>query len=404
MWLSWAVPFLLFFQAANPVEEGLKALDEQRYNDAAQAFEAAIAADAENYAAHFNLAFAYTMLGRKTEAIAGYEKVLDLKPGIYQAELNLGILLLERKEAAQALPHLKAAAGQKPDEFRPNYYLAIALYETADDAGAEEYYRKAAALNSSAPDVEIGLGRAVFNQGRFEEALSHYRKAAEIDPEYRGYLVEIASRFEEKGKPEEAIRIYREFTSDPEVQERLGHLLLQADRFDEALPHLQSAVRRSPTTANRFALAVAYLKLKQPENALPLLEQSLQEEPDNYDLRMMHGRLLRDQRQFGPAAQDFIRAVQLKPESKEAWSELSGMLILLEDYPKALAALDKLEALGNPPPSIHFFRALIWDTARQYENALPSYEKFLELSRNEFPDEEFKARQRIKVIKKELSR
>jgi tetratricopeptide (TPR) repeat protein len=404
MWLSWAVTALLLFQAASPVEEGLKALDEERYEAAAVAFETALEADPENFGAHFNLAFAYTMLGRQAEAISGYEKALELKPGLYQAQLNLGVLLLEAKEVERALPYLKAAVAQKADQFRPQYYLAVALYESADDAGAEAAYRRAAELDPAAADVQIGLGRAIFNQGRFDEAEPHYRKAAEIDPEYRGYLVELGSKYEEKGKKEQAIGIYSDFTEDAVVQERLGHLLLQSDQVEEALPHLQSAVRRSPTSANRFALATVYIKLKQPEKALPLLDLTLQAEPNSYELLMVRGRLVRDQRRFDAAAQDFYRAAQLKPDSKEAWREFSSMLIMLENYPQALAALDKVEALGDPPPSVHYFRALIWDQTRQYEQALPNYERFLELCQGKFPDEEFKARQRIKAIKRELRR
>ncbi len=404
MWLSWAVTALLLFQAASPVEEGLKALDEERYEAAVEAFNTALEADPENFGAHFNLAFAYTMLGRPAEAIAGYEKALELKPGLYQAQINLGVLLLEAKQVDRALPYLKGATEQKPDEFRPQYYLAVALYELADDAGAEAAYRRAAELDPAAADVQIGLGRAVFNLGRFDEAEPYYRKAAEIDPEYRGYLVEVASKLEEKGKKEQAIRIYVDFTEDPVVQERLGHLLLQTGKVEEALPHLQGAVQRSPTSANRFALATVYIKLKQPENALPLLDLTLQEEPNSFELLMVRGRLVRDRRRFDAAARDFYRATQLQPESKEAWREFSGMLIMLENYPQALAALDRLEALGDPPPSVHYFRALIWDKTRQHKPALASYERFLELCQNEFPDEEFKARQRIKAIKREMRR
>ena len=54
----------------------------------------------------------------RTEAIAGYEKVLELKPGLYEAELNLGILLLDAKQAARAVTVLEAAVEKKPEEFR----------------------------------------------------------------------------------------------------------------------------------------------------------------------------------------------------------------------------------------------------------------------------------------------
>jgi hypothetical protein len=39
-----------------------------------------------------------------------------------------------------------------------------------------------------------------------------------------------------------------------------------------------------------------------------------------------------------------------------------------------------------------------------YEPALQSYERFLASSEGKYPDEEFKARQRVRVIKKELSK
>lgn len=404
MALVLAVVALFFLQAADPVQEGLKALDEERWADAAQAFEKAVEADADNYGAHFNLAFACSMLGRTDDAIAGYEKTLELKPDIYPAQLNLGMLLLEKHEAARAIPYLKAAAAQKPDEFRPHYYLAEALYAQGDDAGAEQAYRKAHEIDPKAPDVLIGLGRAVFNQGRYAEAEPYYRKAVALDPSYRDYLVELGTRFEEKQQHEQAIAIYRDFLDRPEVEERLGHLLMREGKMDEALPHLVNAVAKSPTVANRFALATVYIKSGDPEKAVPLLELALADDPENYQLRLIYGRLLRDQRRFPEAAQNFFEAVKLKPESQDAWSELAAMLIMMENYPQALAALDQVEALGDAPISIHFFRGLIFDKADLHEEALASYEKFLSLSQDRFPNEEFKARQRIIVIKKEMRR
>src|ERR1700720_848906 len=96
-----AVAALLFFlQATDFSSVGIKALDEQRYEDAVQAFEKAIAADSKDYSAHFNLALAYGFLHKDAEGIAEYRKTLELKPGLYEAQLNGGILLLRGKNAA----------------------------------------------------------------------------------------------------------------------------------------------------------------------------------------------------------------------------------------------------------------------------------------------------------------
>src|ERR1044072_9712350 len=105
-------------------EEGRKALEAQKYEEAAQDFTKAIAADATDYTAHFHLALAQSLLPKAAEAIAEYKKVLELKPDLYEAQLNLGILLLRQKQAEAALPSLQQEADKKPREYRPRFYLA----------------------------------------------------------------------------------------------------------------------------------------------------------------------------------------------------------------------------------------------------------------------------------------
>src|SRR5271170_5360438 len=126
MWPSAALYLFLAFQS-NFYEQGLKALEEKRYDAAIESLTNAVAAEPKDYTAHFNLALAYSLLGKDAEAIPEYKKTLDLKPDLYQAQLNIAILLLKEKNAAEAVSYLTAAAAQKPKEFRPNYYLGEAL-------------------------------------------------------------------------------------------------------------------------------------------------------------------------------------------------------------------------------------------------------------------------------------
>ena len=107
---------------------------------------------------------------------------------------------------------------------------------------------------------------------------------------------------------------------------------------------------------------------------------------------------------FKVAAEQFWQVTQLKPESKEGWSGLATMLMSLENYPQAVAAFDKLESLGDAGPGLYFLRALAFDKTKNYKPAQANYQKFLASSGNKFPDEEFKARQRLRVIEKELAR
>lgn len=404
MWFETTALVLFLFQKTDYGAEGIKALEARKYDSAAQLFGKAVEADPKDYTAHFHLALSYSLLEQDANAISEYKKTLELKPGLYEAELNLGMLLLRQKQPAQAMPFLSAAAEAKPKESRPRFYLAESLLASGEPGKAEEQYRIALGLDGKSAPAHLGLGRSAARQNRLPEAAEHFRKAAELDPAYKDALLELAALFEKNGQTQEAISIYQNFPENVAAQERLGELLVESKQYREAIPRLEKAVQADPTPANRLALATAYRLNNEPEKSLPLLEKIVASDPTNYDLRMTYGRALRDQKQYMPAAKEFHQAVKLKPKSKEAWNELAGMLILLESYPQALAALDRVKQLGEETAANHYFRAIVLDKIHEYKPALESYERFLAASEGRNPDEEFKARQRVRIIRKELSK
>ena len=397
-----AVLLLLALQSAD-VSVGLKALDQKRYDAAVESFTKAIAADPKDYAAHFNLALAYSMEGKNAQAVAEYRQTLILKPDLYEAEINLGIVLLKQKQPAEAVPMLEKAVAQKPKESRPSFYYGEALLETGDAAKAETAFQTALTLDPRSAPAEYGLAQALLKENRLADAAPHFQKAAEIDPHYRDGLLQLAQAYEDAHQPALAIPLYRQFPDDPGAQEHLGQLLLAAGDAADAAQRLEAVVATSPTTANRIALADAYLKAKEPEKALPLIEAALEATPNDFALVMAHGRILRDQRKFEGAAQDFARAATIDPRNWEGWSELAGVLVMMNNYPGAIAALDQLRALHAEKPGHLFLRAIVLDHEHQLKPAVQSYEQFLELSKGQFPDQEFQARQRVRIITNELN-
>jgi tetratricopeptide (TPR) repeat protein len=399
----WAVA-LLFLFATDFAAEGMKALEEHKYQEAAGLFAKAVAADPGDYAANFHLALSYSLLDKPAEAIPIYKKVLELKPGLYEAELNLGILLVGQKQAREAIPYLQGASEKKPKEYRPRIYFADALFASEDFAKAEENYKTAAELDPKSAAAQLGLAHSQARQKRLTEAAEHFRRAAALDASYKDGLLELAALFEANKQPGEAIAIYEQFPDNAVAQGRLGELLIETKRYPEAIDRLEKVIQKDPTPAHALALAHAYRLNKQPDKALPLLERAVAGDPKNFDLLMIYGTSLRDEKKYNAAAREFYMAAQQRPDSKEAWSELAGMLILLNDFPQALAALDRVKALGGETPAHYFFRAIMLDKTKQYKPALDSYQKFLATAEGKYPDEEFQARQRVRIITKELSK
>jgi tetratricopeptide (TPR) repeat protein len=394
-------PILLFAflaQAPNYVSEGLKALDAGNSSAAVDAFSKAVSADPADYSAHFNLGLAYSLSNQDALAIPEYKKTLELHPGLYEAQLNLSMSLLNTKNPAEAIPFLQAAVEQRSKEFKPVYYLASALLET------KQLPEAAAEMDAASAGAELGLGQALAQQGHRNEAEPHYRKAANLDHTYHTYLLELATLYEEHGEAAQALDIYREFPDDPGAQERTGLLLLQTGQSAAAVSTLEPVVEKSPTPANQIALAQAYVKEKQLAKADPIAAKGVASAPEDFELRMFYGRILRDQRKFPSAVEQFTAAARIKPDAAQAWTELAGVLIMAERPVDGLAALDKVHALGAETSGHFYLRAITLDRLNQTKDALEAYNKFLAASQNVNPDQEFIARQRVKVLEKELGK
>ncbi len=259
-------------------------------------------------------------------------------------------------------------------------------------------------IEQMAPSVGEEEARAVAEYLRSGAWLTEFRKTAELDPQSRDALLELASLYEKGGQSAEAIAIYREFPSNTAAQERLGALLLETKQHAEAVTQLEQSYAKDPTDANRLALAQAYVLNKQVDKAVPLLEKAAAAAPSNYDIRMAYGRALRDTRQFPAAAAQFMQAARMKPADFRPWSDLGGMLYMMGQYPQALEAFDKARGLGEDTAGNSFLRAIILDKLKQLKPALEAYQRFLSMSQGSNPDQEFQARQRARIIQKELER
>jgi tetratricopeptide (TPR) repeat protein len=400
MWVFFLA--LFWAQSANLVDEGGKALDAKQYDRAIQLFTEAAAADPKDYAAQFQLALTYSLLGRDADAIPRYRAALDLKPDLYEAQLNLGLSLVRTNDPAAALPYFRSAAEQKPREFTPALHLAQSLYSTRQYPEAEAAFRSAIALDARSAAAESGLAMSLARQNRADDAAPHFQQAFVLDRSFRAGFVELAQLYEAAGRTAEAITFYKMFPDNPVALERLGVLLTAAGQLPEAIQALEAVMEKMPTPARRMALAEAYLKNRQTAKAVALMSPAIAETPGDFDLRMFYGRLLRDQRKFPDAAQEFEAATRIDAKSLEAWNELSSALVISGQYPQALAAFDRIRALGAENPGQYFFRALTHDHLQQRPEAIEYYQKFLASSQGKFPDQEFQARQRVRILENEL--
>jgi len=111
------------------------------------------------------------------EAIAAYQKVLELNRGAAGALVNLGTI-----------------------------YYRLRKFEDA-----EKHYREAIEADPANPLAQFNLGNLNDEQGRLDEALVHYRRALELNPHYADAHFNLALLCERQGDGLKAVHHWKTY-------------------------------------------------------------------------------------------------------------------------------------------------------------------------------------------------
>ena len=213
-----------------------------------------VAKNPTSWTGHEILGLTFSQQGRTDEAIAHFQKALEIKPDYVDARNNLGIALSQKGRADEAI----------------------------------EQYTKALALDPKYAQAHYNLANVLLAKGRLDEAMVHFQKALEINPDYPGADNNLGLALARKGQVGQAIEEYtKALTLDPnyvEAQFNLGDILARNGRIEEALPHLQRALELNPGYAEvHNDLGIALAQKGQLEEAAAQFGEALRLDPDFRD-------------------------------------------------------------------------------------------------------------------------
>jgi tetratricopeptide (TPR) repeat protein len=129
-----------------------------------------------------NLANEYFDAGRRGEALALYEQVVQRYPDYFLSRYNLGYAYYRLGRFAEAEPHLARAAELNPGDPEPLVRLAQIHMRYGRLPAAEQNLRRAIALRPTAVGYNLVLGLCLQGQGRNAEAIAAYRAEMAFDP------------------------------------------------------------------------------------------------------------------------------------------------------------------------------------------------------------------------------
>jgi tetratricopeptide (TPR) repeat protein len=384
-----------------------EALDHQDFETAAKALKIVVASQPDLVAAWFNLAYAESALHQDDDAVRDYQKAIALEPDLYPARLNLGILLVEAHRADAAAEQLGKAVELKPQDARAHLYYGRALSLAGKPDLAEKQFQEALRLDPAQAIAHYDVGQIELQQKRYEDARASFEKAAALDAKLSQAQLGLALALEGLNQTAQAAPRYEAYLAakpdDLETRFHLARVYLNLGKNQEALDDLQKVYEASPAMPGVPAALgdVNALLNKLPESE-KFYRLALVATPQEADLHRALGQTLLDEKKFPEAEAEFRASLKLDGSSAEAAKGLATSLYMQKHYSEAIPLIEALLRQPQPPAGLYFILATCYDDLKDRPKALENYEKFLDLSQGVLPDKEWQARQRAKLLRREL--
>lgn len=220
--------------AQKRIADGNRLLQEKKYREASFAFQDAANADPNSYEALFQLGLSYATLGYYSQAIASWQKVLELPTTTDEAKKkaqdNITKAQAKMAQAGGGSPQEQGkppGSGPVADSTRQ---VARAHYETAvKQIQAAEYGKALASLNECLklePALTIGYiarGSTLIGLSRYSEAALDYQYALKLDGTLAAPLYGLGEAYFALSRPADAKGYYQRYVASnaPDVRSDL---------------------------------------------------------------------------------------------------------------------------------------------------------------------------------------
>jgi len=333
---------------------------------------------------------AYDSLGRDEDALAAYEKAIELEPAHAGLLQRVGILAGRVERSEDALAAFTKLLELNPESAITYTNIGIALGRLGRDEESLTAHRKAVEIEPDNAYVQDRLGNALGRLGHLEEALALRVKATELDPDDGELQSNLGVALGAVGRKEEALAAFEQAAKvDPGnsvVQRNLGIALIDSERVEEAASLFRRLIESEPADAELFSqLGVALSRLG-PENeqeALEAFEKAAELDPDRAVLQTNLGLWLRRLGRLDEALAIFERASELDPDGAEAHEGRGAILREMARKKEALGAFDKAAEVKPTDAVLHNTRANLMRELGRYDEAEAAVRTAIELDGEE---------------------
>ena len=287
------------------------------------------------------------------------------------------VALMEAEAWDNAIEKLAAIREEEPGHVPTLFNLAICLSETDRVDGSLDLYRQVLELDSTLFEARMNLAILLHESGDSEAAVEEFARAAALAPDDPVPVLYRAQALDQSGRNREAEQEYRKVLAiEAEVAdawEKLGFLYRRTQRNEEAYEALIQAERlgaRSPVlSVNLGDLAIAAEDLIAARGHFKNANRLV---PEDQDVQLRLALTMRD-------LEEFPEAIALLEKLPDATAALAEAYFASEAYDRALAVYESLvEADPDNADYWYLVGRSLFEMDRR-EEAIPYLQKSLVL-------------------------
>jgi tetratricopeptide (TPR) repeat protein len=230
------------------------------WQDSESLWTRALSRTSGNVMAELNLGEAVFKKGRTEEAIAHFDRALQIEPNEATVHGSLGAALLKMGRRTEAMTHLRRSLEIEPNQAPIQSTLGVVLLEDGRPDESLAHLLAAVAIDPDYGDAHYNLGNTLLRIGREKDALAEYDSALKINPGDTEALNNMAWILSTSPDPlardgakavqlaERADRLTRE--ASPFISATLAAAYAEDARFAEAAKAAERALRLATTEGN----------------------------------------------------------------------------------------------------------------------------------------------------------
>ncbi len=341
----------------NYLAQGLDLRKQGKVSEAIAIYQKALEIYPNNALAYVNLGNALSEQGKLDEAIAAYNKALNINPKSAIAYWGLGNALSKQEKLDEAIAAYRKVINIDPKDATAYKYLGMALSKQGKIDEGLAAYRKALTIDPNDATSYASLAVELSNQEKIDEAIAAYRKALTIDPNNALAYYGMGLALSKQGKIDEAITAYRKAielepdkTHNADVYLKLGAALSKQNKLEEALTAYRKAIELKPDKNNfnpYLSLGNALFDQGKLDEAIALFQKAIQLDPENTYAYNYLGMALSEQGKLKEGIAAYRRVIQLDPNSEYAYDSLCYALQQQGKFSEAIEQCKRANRLSQ---------------------------------------------------------